>query len=578
MIKNIKLMLLCTLIVSQSQAFTQSNILENGGFEAHWGNGLYPRSWENLLTNCPYPWLDFNPDGDEHWFTDSIFPQTPNVADPNYQHGYYYPSSNNNNEPWTGGGAYVGSSLMNAHSGTCFLGVDLESDWFVREGIQTKIQQCPLNSGAYYTELWFARGYNSSTIEFHLALSDNSSSRKKIFANKSVGISATPAGSWYHYSKFFNLAMGDSDTKDLTWFSITGNTSISSQYREYMYFDDVQLYRPCDVTNECYTGHGQICPEVFTPSAPNSLLRARNISNATKVELWLHATNGSLVYHVNHENRNGMPDFTLSRLALPAGIATAFYEYKLQISNDCGGLEYAGSIHVQDTALYNLNPVWVDTAANWTQTPIPCCLSNLTLQNTQIVGDVSFIVRDQITVQNGVSVAAGSHVTLQAGQVIELTNVEFDGTNSTVDIIELPCPNRLACDGSGGGTSVIDNGVAQVLPQEQGEAAPVSNGMPQMVTKEMIEETKQVHESAISAYPNPFLDQFKAVVTLEADAKVNLSVLDIQMRHVQDVFVDAELKAGEYEYSVDLKSHPAGIYFLRMEANGMLFHQKLVKQ
>jgi hypothetical protein len=102
--------------------------------------------------------------------------------------------------------------------------------------------------------------------------------------------------------------------------------------------------------------------------------------------------------------------------------------------------------------------------------------------------------------------------------------------------------------------------------------------MPRLAAKEAVAETQQVHESSISAYPNPFWDQFKAVVTLEADAKVNLSVLDIQMRHVQDVFVDAELKAGEFEYSVDLKSHPAGIYFLRMKANGMLFHQKLVKQ
>ena len=562
-------------------AFGQTNLLENGDFEANWGNNLFPHFPENLLTNCPYPWLDFNPGDDERWYTDSIYVPIQGTIDPNFQHGYYYPVFNNNDAPWDGGGPSVTFGQMVAQSGKCFVGIDLVSDWFTREGIQTKIQDCQLNSGTYTVGLWYARGYNANPVNFHIALSDGSSSRKKIVASENVQSSSSPAGQWTFFESNFNLDADSQQDQDLTWFSITGNTSISSDYQDYTYFDDVRLYRQCDIYNRCYTGHGQLCPEVFTPTAPYSLLRARNIDNATKVEVWLYNSGGQEVYHRVHENRNGMPEYSLSRLHLPATMATAFYDYKMQISNDCGGREFTGMIHVQDTALYNLYPVWEDTAANWTQAPIPCCVENLVLQNTQIVGDVDFIVQDQIIVTNGVSVAPGSHVLLQAGHVVELTNVEFDGTNSTVDIVEMPCPNRSSC-GNGSFSMVIDNGVVQ-----QAESTP----MPEVATNEaeMNPEFRELAESfmakpeaekaiELSVFPNPFAQEFTLSYHLNEETKLSIQILDLQMRPVKVLLKDEIQAAGEHELKCELKTLAAGIFFVQFEANGQRIFERIVKQ
>ena len=580
--KKLYVGLLFTILIHLQCLFGQSNLLENGGFEADWPNNFYPHSNQTLFTECPYPWLDYNPQDNERWFTDSLYVPTQNSINPNFQYGFYKDDYTNIGFPWEAGTSTNPNYLQSAYEGKCYVGVDLFSDLFTREGIQTKvISDCPLNSGDYTVSLYWSRAYPYYTTTFQLALSDQASDRRRLIGSSTVGNGDFVAGEWNFFSNTFTLDQTNQTDMGNRWFSISGGTGISSNRRHYMYFDDVRLYRQCDIYNRCYTGHGQLCPEVFTPTAPYSLLRARNIDNATKVEVWLYNSGGQEVYHRVHENRNGMPEYSLSRLHLPATMATAFYDYKMQISNDCGGREFTGMIHVQDTALYNLYPVWEDTAANWTQAPIPCCVENLVLQNTQIVGDVDFIVQDQIIVTNGVSVAPGSHVLLQAGHVVELTNVEFDGTNSTVDIVEMPCPNRSSC-GNGSFSMVIDNGVVQ-----QAESTP----MPEVATNEaeMNPEFRELAESfmakpeaekaiELSVFPNPFAQEFTLSYHLNEETKLSIQILDLQMRPVKVLLKDEIQAAGEHELKCELKTLAAGIFFVQFEANGQRIFERIVKQ
>ena len=235
------------------------------------------------------------------------------------------------------------------------------------------------------------------------------------------------------------------------WFSITGVAIGNSDPAHYMYFDDVRLFRPCDDALECSPTHGQICPSIAAMLPPNDLLKVSNIGNASDMHLRVTTILGQVLYDSTFHNANGLPDFRLPRSIFPPTTATANYPFSLQISNACGAVRNEGSVlRIADTALYNPSLPWSDPTANWTGVPIPCCLNALYLQNMQIVGDVSFIVRDQIIVNGGVTLAPNSHVIFQAGNVIELVSAEFDGTNSSLEILEVPCPNRMAC-GNGGG-------------------------------------------------------------------------------------------------------------------------------
>ncbi|MEY3444922.1 MAG: hypothetical protein RLZZ519_3203 [Bacteroidota bacterium] len=560
----------------------QSNLLENGGFEAIWGVGHYPRLGENLFDRCPYPWMDYNPGDDERWYVDSIWAGNFNLPNPLFQLGYYKMFFDNISAPWEDGDTINPKIKQDAYEGNAFIGVNLLSDLFTREGIQQEMSQnCGLNSGYYNASLQWARPYPTQSNHFWLALSDQSSDRRRVISDLEVDNTMFTPGQWYSYSTAFNLDLNDPQDMGNRWFNISGATSISSGYGKYMFFDDVRLWRPCDDILACYPTHGQICPSISVLQAPGDLLRVSNIANASDLHLKISALSGTIIKDTVYHNANGLPDFRFTRLDLPLSTATAYYQYDLEITNACGGFKKTGNIQVYDTAAYNPIVPYRDTTANWTGVPIPCCLNTLTLQNTQIVGDVSFIVRNEIIVQSGVSLAPNSHVTLQAGNVTELSNVDFDGSNSSLEIIEVPCPNRMACgNGCGGGAMVIDAGqfvVPETLSSFEDSvenlAAIKSNSQ-----STMLEEPPMPQEISLGAFPNPFAKDLQIGFELPEEMVCSLQVTDIHLRTVKIALKESKMPAGSNQLVLDLGNLPSGIYFVKLEANGRMFHQRVVKQ
>ncbi|MFN8397844.1 MAG: hypothetical protein U0176_24715 [Bacteroidia bacterium] len=368
--------------------------------------------------------MDFNPGDNERWYVDTVAPPNSNLPDPMYQQGYFRGWLDNNGEPWVSGDSFNIATMQAAHSGHGFVGIDLESDWFTREGIQTQTNSdCPLNTGLYAVDLWWARAYQRNDVRFYLSLSDQASNRRRIVADHGITENDHTAGEWNLYSTVFTLDPNNPDDIGNTWFSITGKTSVSSFYREYTYFDDVRLYRPCDDLLRCNRTHGQICPTIATMLPPDDLLAVHDIDNVLDVHLVISNTLQQSLLDTTWHNANGFTEFRLARTNLPAQMATGNYPYTLTLSNDCGATKHAGTIRVADTALYTLTPPWTDSTANWSPMPIPCCLDSLSLRNITLRGNVSYIVRDQITVQSGVSIAPGSNVILQAGNVTEIDKV-----------------------------------------------------------------------------------------------------------------------------------------------------------
>lgn len=383
------------------------------------------------------------------------------------------------------------------------------------------------------------------------------------------------AGQWYQHTTNFSIDLNDQDQADNDWFSITGQQLGNSDPKHYVYFDDVRLFRPCDVMLRCTKAHGQICPTITTQQWPNNPITVRDISNASDIHLKIYNNPAQPVYDQTFHNGNGLPDFHLSRFALGYP-ATAIYQYDLEISNACGGFKQTGNIQVFDTALYNASPIWVDSTANWTVTPIPCCLNALVLQNMQIVGDVSYIVRDQITVQSGVSVAPGSNVIIQAGNVVELDSVEFDGTSSSVEILEIPCPNRMAGEGgccAEGNMMVINAGVIQapsdsLYPQPQLVSASVEDS----------ESGEILHRFGLWAYPNPVHENLSLGFSLDRTFNCNLHAYDINMRPTLTLLESQSFKEGDHVIHVDVADLPAGIYFVQLIAEGNTASVRVVKQ
>jgi hypothetical protein len=565
----------------QVHCIAQSNLLGNGGFEGSIPNGDYPHTSEWFQDRSPQRWYPFNSGGEVRWFVDSIWtPIGINGSNPQFQNGFYKVGDFNSTLPWGSGYAQDTLFRLTAHQGRFFAGFDTKTDGPLREGIQSRVTTCELNSGNYNVELFFARAYGSAVpSRIFLSLSDSYNSRRRIFDDFTITHPSINTGQWEQKASSFSIDINDMDDMEDDWLSITGQVLGDSDPRNYIFFDDIRLYRPCDDALECSPTHGQICPTVATMAPPGDILRISNISNAKDLRLKIYMNNGAIIKDTTWHNANGMPDFRFTRLDLPISTAPATYQYDLRITNDCGGFRKTGSVFVQDTASYNPVTLWSDPTANWTGVPIPCCLDQLFLQNTQIVGDVSYIVRDQITVLNGVSMAPNSHVTLQAGQVVELYGVDFDGTTSTLEIVEVPCPNRMACgQGCAGGSMVMDAGefVMPVQVAADSQATVKGNVTPTAPTE--IAKPAIAAETRLWAYPNPFEKEFQIGIALPTPMACTVLVQDLQLRPIRTVTQDKELPAGSHQLNVDLAGLPAGVYLVQLQAGGRNYHQRVVKQ
>jgi hypothetical protein len=567
----------------QFSCMAQGNLLSNGGFEGIVQSGAFPQLGEALSDHCAPSWFPFNGGTDDRWFIDSVWiPMGNNGGDPEFQAGYYKVGDFNSARPWGSGDALDTLFRLPAKEGLFYIGFDAQTNGFFRQGVQAKVNTCGLNSGTYLVNLHFARAYGSLvTSRIFLSLSDSYNSRRRIVNDFTVSHPANNTGQWDFHSSMFTIDINNQQDQHDDWFSITGQAGGDSDPRNYVFIDDVSLWRPCDDILECFPTHGQICPDFVFPQTPGDLLKVSNISNASDLHLKLSTLGGVIIKDTIYHNANGLPDFRLDRLAVPISLAALLYQYDIEITNSCGGIKKTGHVNIYDTAAYNPIIPYRDTTANWTGVPIPCCLNTLTLQNTQIVGDVSFIVRNEIIVQSGVSLAPNSHVTLQAGNVTELSNVDFDGSNSSLEIIEVPCPNRMACgDGCGGGAMVIDAGQF-VIPETltsfedsvENLAAIKSNSQ-----STMLEEPPMPQEISLGAFPNPFAKDLQIGFELPEEMICSLQVTDIHLRTVNIALKESKMPAGSNQLVLDLGNLPSGIYFVKLEANGRMFHQRVVKQ
>lgn len=580
---HIKLIIFIAMAMQTLHVHGQSNLLENGGFEADFNNQHYPRLDSNLYSNSPFPWLDYNPGDDERWYIDSVWvPPNINVPNPGFQNGYYSNQFNNIGAPWESGSNKL---VQIAHGGRSYIGFNTKSDLFTREGIQTKTQNnCKFNSGEYTASVWWSRAYPVGNTKFWLYLSNQSSTRRKKIGVYKVFENTFNPGEWNLFTTDFELKLNKSLQMGNHWFSISGSTVVQSQYANYMYFDDVSLYRQCDLDSACFNPTGQICPVFATPGPPGPPMVIKNIENADEIHVIIYNQLAQRMIDTTFYNPNGLPDFYFQPAILSGNVASGNYPYDVTLSNKCGAVQYEGQFQVQAGIYDTLGP-WIDSTAHWSEVPKECCLHTLTLSDMEITGDVSYIVKDTIWVTNGVTAASGSDILIQAGQVVELDSVEFDGTNTVVEILEAPCQGcRLLPPSSGGtapnmaevGTHAILTGSHQEIPIIAGEAIFNDTRVKQETNSTI--ETETDYTTDLWAYPNPFSSILNLEVELSQAGPVSLTVYDIQMRPVVKVAMEETLPEGIHPFKIDLGNEPRGIYFVQLVSRGQTITEKVVKQ
>ncbi len=77
------------------------------------------------------------------------------------------------------------------------------------------------------------------------------------------------------------------------------------------------------------------------------------------------------------------------------------------------------------------------------------------------------------------------------------------------------------------------------------------------------------------AFPNPFNPTTTVRLSLPVTSKVSAVVYDIAGRQVKRLFAGS-MNAGVHSFNIDISHQTSGVYFLRVEANGVTSLQKLV--
>jgi len=81
--------------------------------------------------------------------------------------------------------------------------------------------------------------------------------------------------------------------------------------------------------------------------------------------------------------------------------------------------------------------------------------------------------------------------------------------------------------------------------------------------------------SRLSNYPNPFTNRTTIELNIQQSGFVRLSIIDFTGKEIQTL-ISEQIQKGTHQFDWNAKELPAGIYFLRLEMNGISKTRKLV--
>lgn len=196
-------------------------------------------------------------------------------------------------------------------------------------------------------------------------------------------------------------------------------------------------------------------------------------------------------------------------------------------------------------------------------------VNELYLQNQSINTTEVFQVRGDIYAGREVTtaipfgdftVANGGDVEFRASGTINLEygfNVNLGGTFSTVNISSTNCNDWVSKAAPIAETSRLEGATAST--QAAGDAASLMNGF--------------------EVYPNPFTNQLNVRFGIaQESALVDLRVFNLQGREVANLISGQNRLKGNHELSFDVQENlPAGIYLVRLNVDGKVTTQKMIK-
>lgn len=154
-------------------------------------------------------------------------------------------------------------------------------------------------------------------------------------------------------------------------------------------------------------------------------------------------------------------------------------------------------------------------------------------------------------------------------------NAEYDPTTNTwQDLAPMPLPRHgMGAVAVGDTLFVIGGGVQAGFSTSDVNAAFV----PPVTSATSAEKAlSPTHVQLEANYPNPFTSNTTVHFSLTQPVVVNCGVYDLQGQLLESLMNNA-LPAGNHEVSWDAADHPAGLYFVRLQAGLEVFTQPVIK-
>jgi hypothetical protein len=78
-------------------------------------------------------------------------------------------------------------------------------------------------------------------------------------------------------------------------------------------------------------------------------------------------------------------------------------------------------------------------------------------------------------------------------------------------------------------------------------------------------------------FPNPFQTEFKLNYSIQASAKINITILDLSGKQIQ-VLLNSTQEQGTYSIIANLDGPHGAVFILKMEVNDVVYSEKIIKK
>jgi len=397
----------------------------------------------------------------------------------------------------------------------------------------------------------------------------------KLIASFDLNPNDLPFFVWHKLTVTF-----DPPDPSFNWFTIELEANNFKDGEAYVCIDEISLVESCDLDPLpfCESTSGNVNLTINESHTRDVPFLIKGLANVSRIKLEIFLATAAEDRTIVIDNPPNIIAWD-GKTAGGVEAAAALYGYKITVENECGTEVITGALRKLNASATSASSFFNHNSVS--KPPRPCCelepdihIQNEVLIQDKTLGDLQnpdvlkYKAINSITTGPNVTIASGSDVVFQAGEIIILTDfVTEDSSNFIAEIA--PCSHSIFAESS---HSIISFDLPPLSIPES----------PTQFTESEEEESslsiKSSEKPNLSISPTPTSDYTTISYTICNPDKVTIFIRNIYGQEVARLIDGQYTEAGNYKIDFDASHLSPGLYYYTLQAgNEYTVSEKMVK-